>query len=76
VRATPADRPGDQQQDEEHAKRKDSEGPGWNRQFALHLSLEERQCQGHTRSVAARSICWVPQLLRATPLLWLPEWRH
>jgi hypothetical protein len=54
VRAAPADRPGDQQQDKEHAEREDSEGPG--RNWKLNLSLEKRQSQGHTRSVAAQRI--------------------
>ena len=48
MRATPADRPGDQQQDEEQTEREDSEAPGRNRQFAGHLGLEKRQSQGHT----------------------------
>jgi len=52
VRATPADRPGDQQQDEEHAKREDTESPGRNWEFA---GLEKRESQGHTRSVSAQS---------------------
>ena len=59
MRATSADRPGDEQQDDEHAKGENSEGPGRNRQFALHLSLQKRQSQGHTRSVAVQSGWWV-----------------
>jgi len=77
VRATSADRPGDEQQDDEHAKGENSEGPGRNRQFALHLSLQKRQSQGHTRSVAARSLWWVPQLLRRRSPAWARrERRH
>jgi hypothetical protein len=64
VRAAPADRPGDQQQEEEDAERQNSKGPGRNRQLGV-LGLEERQSQGHTRSVAARSSWWVAQLVRA-----------
>jgi hypothetical protein len=48
VRAAPAERPGDQQQEEEYAERENSKGPGRNRQVAGRLSLEERQSQGHT----------------------------
>ena len=55
VRATPADRPGDQQQDEEQAKREDPESPRRNREFAC---LEQGKAQGHTRSVAAQSRVW------------------
>jgi hypothetical protein len=65
VRAAPAERPGDQQQEEEYAERENSKGPGRNRQVAGRLCLEERQSQGHTRSVAARSGWWVAQLVRA-----------
>src|SRR4051812_16539194 len=61
VRAALADGPGDQQQDQEYAERKDSEGPGRDRQFAL--GLKKRQCQGHTRSVAAHGIRWVTEPL-------------
>ena len=41
-----------------------SKGPGRNRQLGVRrLGLEERQSQGHTRSVAARSSWWVTQLV-------------
>jgi len=56
VRATPADRPGDQQQDREHAKREQAKSPCRNWEFAGDLRLEKRQSQGHTRSVAAPGI--------------------
>src|SRR4029450_8496359 len=49
VRAAPADRPGDQQEDQEDAERQNSKGPRRNRQLAVCLGLEERQSQGHTR---------------------------
>ena len=47
VRAAPADRPGDQQQDEEDAERENSKGPGRNRQPA---------CASVWRSVSPRVI--------------------
>ena len=59
VWAAPADRPGDQQQAKEDAERENSKGPGGNRQLAVRLGLQNRQSQGHTRSVAVRSSCWV-----------------
>ena len=55
VRAALADRPGDQQQEEEDAEPQNAKGPGRNRQLAVRLGLEERQSQGHTRSVAVQS---------------------
>jgi hypothetical protein len=61
VGAALADRPGDQQQDEKQAEREDSEGPGRNGKFAGRFGLEKRQCQGHTRSVAAQSSRWVAE---------------
>jgi hypothetical protein len=64
VRATLADRPGDQQQDQEDAERENSKGPGRNWQLTVRLGLEERQSQGHTRSVAVQSSWWVTQLVR------------
>src|SRR5215211_6676548 len=64
VRAAPAERPGDQQQEEEYAERENSKGPGRNRQVAGRLSLEERQSQGHTRSVAARNGGWLNSSVR------------
>ena len=64
VRATPADRPGDQQQDQEDAEREKSKGPGRNWQLTVRLGLEERQSQGHTRSVAVQSSWWVTPRVR------------
>jgi hypothetical protein len=67
VRATLADRPRDQQQEQEDAERQNSKCPGRDRQLYMRrLGLEERQSQGHTRSVAAGSVWWVTQLERAT----------
>ena len=66
MRAAPADRPGDQQQEGEEDERQNSKGPSRNRQLAVRLGLEERQSQGHTRSVAVRSGRWVTPLLRPT----------
>ena len=74
VRASLADRPGDQQQDEEYAEPENSKGPGGNRQLAVRLGLEKHQSQGHTRSVAAQSRCWVTRGV-STPL-WVPRSRH
>ena len=77
VRAAFADRPGDQQQDGKETERENSKRPGGNRQLAVHLGLEKRQSQGHTRSVAVQSCCWVPQLMGAsTPPFWLAGPRH
>lgn len=68
VRASLADRPSDQQQEEEYAEPEDSKGPGGNRQLAVRLGLEKHQSQGHTRSVAAQSRCWVARGASTPPL--------
>ena len=65
MRATPADRPGDQQQDEEHAEREDLKlqaGIGSSRVTSVSRSVSPRVIP---RSVAAQSRLWVTRLLRA-----------
>ena len=52
VRATLADRPGDGQQQQQQNKCQQAEAPGRNRQFAVHLGLQQRQSQRHRRSLA------------------------
>jgi hypothetical protein len=68
VRAAFADRPGDQQQDEEDGEPQNSKCPGRNRQLSVRLGLEERQSQGHTRSVAVPTSWWAaPRCVRLLP---------